>query len=395
LGDVVGGILPPRNKVVCYLIVAVLVACGLSFARAGDLNSLHAQILRDPTNVELNLQYARIAEASGVLRWALAAYERILLADPGNQEARRGMQRILRSLQPSFTIATLEYGAAYESNPRYYLGPHASEALGVGSLSIRDERYLFDQRWRTAFLAAGQVRTRNDDLSYGYAGLETGPLFDIARDWVFNPAIGAGASFFDNHFYYSEVSASGTFEGTVNGSLQILRVRAAYRKYDDFFPSTEGPYVEVRTRLSLLGVLGDGSIGFFSPWLLWSDIRGNVENFLVTELQPGAYLEAGTKFEVYKSLAPWITVGANVGIARRDYRNDIVTGTFDDKRRDTIVSPGATVIFPSLLGNQVDLKLDYKYVDSRSNDSTKSFTDHVVSATVVTRFNPFAMPGPR
>ncbi len=52
-------------------------------------------------------------------------------------------------------------------------------------------------------------------------------------------------------------------------------------------------------------------------------------------------------------------------------------------------------MFPNLLGNQSDLKLDYKYIDSHSNDQTKSFTDHIVSATVVTRFNPFAMPGPR
>jgi hypothetical protein len=373
----------------------MLAAAAPSPARAGDLNSLHAQILRDPTNVELNLQYARLAEAAGTLRWALAAYERILLQDPSNEEARRGMQRVLRSLQPSFTIATLEYGIAYESNPRYYLGPRVSEGLGLGSLSVRDERYLFDQRWRTAFLAAGQVRTRNDDLNYGFAGIETGPVLDIARDWTFNPAVGAGAAFFDNHFYYSEVSAAGTFEGTVGGSLQVLRVRAAYRKYDDFFPSTEGGYVELRGRFSRLGVLGEGSIAFLSPWVLWSDIGGTVANALVTELQPGAYIEFGTKLEVYKSLAPWITVGANVGIAQRDYRSDIVTGTLSDKRKDTIWAPGATIVFPNLLGNQSDLKLDYKYIDSHSNDQTKSFTDHIVSATVVTRFNPFAMPGPR
>lgn len=389
------GVLPTRHRVLCYLTAAIIAAGGVSLSRAGDLNSLHAQILRDPTNVELNLQYARLAEAAGTLRWALAAYERILLNDPNNPEARQGMQRVLRSLQPSFTIATLEYGVAYESNPRYYQGPRVSEALGLGQLTVRDERYLFDQRWRTAFLAAGQVRTRNEDLNYGYAGIETGPVFDIARDWIFTPSVGGGAAFFDNHFYYSEASAAGTFEGTVNGSIQVLRVRAAYRKYDDFFPSTEGAYVEARTRFSLLGVLGDGSIAFFSPYVLWSDIGGNVVNALVTEIQPGAYVEGGTKLEVYKSLAPWITVGANVGFAQRNYRNDIVTGTLADKRQDTIWAPGATVVFPNLFGNQSDLKLDYKYVDSHSNDSTKSFTDHVVAATVVTRFNPFAMPQSR
>jgi hypothetical protein len=388
------GILPVRLKVLSYLLAALIAACGSTVVRAKDLNSLHAQIMRDPSNTELNLQYARLAEASGTLRWALAAYERILLNDPLNAEARRGMQRVLRSLQPSFTLATLELGTAYESNPRYYLGPKVSEALGLGSLTVRDERYLFDTRWRTAFQAAGQVRTRNDDLSYGFVGLETGPLIALWNDVMFNPALGGGAAFFDNHFYYSEASASGTFESMLHGSPQTLRVRAAYRKYDDHFPSAEGWYADVRGRFSAQGILGDGSIVFISPWVLWSDISGGVANALVTELQPGAYVEFGSKFEVYKALAPWITIGGNIGLARRHYRTDVIAGTAD-RREDTIWSPGATVIFPNVFGNQADLRLDYKYVDSRSNDPSKSFTDHIASATVVTRFNPFAMPGPR
>lgn len=186
--------LPAHRKVAFYLLAAVLLGLGGPIAHAKDLNSLHAQIMRDPTNTELNLQYARLAEASGTLRWALAAYERILLNDPNNVEARQGMQRVLRSLQPSFTLATLEVGVAYESNPRYYVGPKVSEALGIGSLSIRDERYLFDTRWRTAFQTAGQVRQKNDDLNYGFVGIETGPMIALWNDVMFNPAIGGGAA---------------------------------------------------------------------------------------------------------------------------------------------------------------------------------------------------------
>jgi hypothetical protein len=38
-----------------------------------ELARVYAQILRDPTNSALNLRYAELAEASGKLRWALAA----------------------------------------------------------------------------------------------------------------------------------------------------------------------------------------------------------------------------------------------------------------------------------------------------------------------------------
>jgi hypothetical protein len=364
--------------------------CAAEHARAGDLNSLHAKILRDPGNTELNLQFARMAESSGTLRWALAAYERVLLNDPKNSEARRGMQRVLRSLQPSFTLATLEVGAAFESNPRYYQGPRTSELLGIGSLSVRDERFLFDTRWRTMILGAGQIRQRNDDLNYGYAGIETGPVIDLWPNWVIVPAFGGGAAYFDNHFYYSEAAASGTLEGSVNGAPQAFRVRAAYRKYNDFFPSSEGPYVELRARLSNLGVLGAGSIAVVSPWLLWSNVKGTISNPLVTELQSGAYTEVGVKLEAFKSVASWLTLGGNISLARRMYRTDVVSGT-DNHRTDVIWAPGLTAIFPNLIASQSDLRLDYKFVNSYSNDASKSFTDSVVSATAVTRFNPFAM----
>ena len=192
------------------------------------------------------------------------------------------------------------------------------------------------------------------------------------------------------------MAASGTFEGNYNNSPQIVRLRTAYRKYDDSFPSTEGWYADLRGRFSAQNVLGDGSIAFVSPWVLWSDIRGGVNNVnaLVTELQPGAYVEYGTRLEAYKSVTPWLTVGANVALARRNFRTDLVPGG-TDHREDTIWSPGATLVFPNLIANQSDLRLDYKYVDTRSSDSSKSFTDHVASATVVTRFNPFVMQGPR
>src|SRR5205823_2220920 len=49
---------------------------------AGELARLNQQILRSPTDPALNLQYAAVAESLGLPRLALAAYERILMADP-------------------------------------------------------------------------------------------------------------------------------------------------------------------------------------------------------------------------------------------------------------------------------------------------------------------------
>src|SRR5262245_37056584 len=107
-------------RFVVGLIVATLSAAAWSGgARAsdGDVEALYRQVLRSPTDTQTNLRYARAAEASGNLRWALAAYERMLLNDPDNADVQQGLQRIRRKLQPNTTQFSLEVGGIYESNP--------------------------------------------------------------------------------------------------------------------------------------------------------------------------------------------------------------------------------------------------------------------------------------
>ena len=52
------------------------------------------RILREPANIALNLQFARMAEERGTLRWALMAYERVLLNNPDNFDAKMGLMRV-------------------------------------------------------------------------------------------------------------------------------------------------------------------------------------------------------------------------------------------------------------------------------------------------------------
>jgi hypothetical protein len=369
-------------------LATVLLVLAPDRARADELDALHARILRNPADSELSLRFARLAEASGTLRWALAAYERVLVNDPNNVEAQNGLQRVRRALQPAFTLVTAELGGGYETNPRYYLPPKRGEWIGLGSVALRDERSLAGTRWRTEALAAGKLYQRSGDLNFGYVGIDTGPIIDLWAGWSVHPALGAAAAYFDHHYYFGEAAASLTFEGNLQGAYQAVRVRAAYRSFDDFFPSQEGPYVEARGKFAKPNVLGDASVAIFSPWLLWSDISGAVTNALITTIQPGAYLEWGGRFELYKGVAPWLTIGGQISVAERDYRTDLVPGT-GSKREDVIVSPGATLLFPNLFAYQTDLRLDYKYLKDRSNDPTKTFDDHLVSATVVSRFDPF------
>jgi Tfp pilus assembly protein PilF len=78
------------------LVAAML---GATTAYADAVSDIYQRLEADPHNVALNLEYARAAERAGKLKWALPAYERALSADPGNQAARQGLERIKGKLR--------------------------------------------------------------------------------------------------------------------------------------------------------------------------------------------------------------------------------------------------------------------------------------------------------
>src|SRR5581483_788001 len=135
------------------LILAALLAVGMaSPALADELARLNAQIMNDPRNIELNLAYARAAEAQGDYGKALAAYERVAAMAPGNAEAKAGAERTAAKLLPNTFQVFTEAGAGYESNPQNFAeGKKGSPELFARVL-LKDERTLGDTRWRTIAL---------------------------------------------------------------------------------------------------------------------------------------------------------------------------------------------------------------------------------------------------
>ncbi len=190
-----------------WLLATFFIVLSAHGIRADELDAMYARILREPANTELNLRFARLAEDSGKIRWALAAYERILVNDPDNFEGKVGLMRVRRAMQPSFTLVTAELGTGYESNPMYYLPGGKGEFFTQGSLALRDERSINGQRWRTNGIVAGQVHGRYGDLNYGYAGGESGPIFDLIPGLSVNPTLGAAVSISTTVFITAKVRA--------------------------------------------------------------------------------------------------------------------------------------------------------------------------------------------
>lgn len=366
----------------------LLLAAAPGAGRADELAQLNRLILRDPTNVQLNLRYARAAEAAGELKWALAAYERMVVNDPTNEEARDGLLRVRRKLQPNQTQIFTELGTAWESNPRYAPTGARGEWEVFGRAHIRDERALGDIRWRSTATFVGEAHRDNHDLNYGYANVMTGPIIDLFGGRIaVNPAIGAGGAILQSRSFFGEIIGALTFEGYLEGAYQTVRVRAAFRDYNDFFPSTQGFYYDIVTKFARPNVIASGDVVVFAPYARLSRIGGTGITVLFDEVQGGDYFEYGATLGYYRRVLEWLTLGADVLIYERRYARAINLVTLDNVyRRDVLVSPGAVVILHNLFLYQADLRFDYHYQHNDSTDPTRPYINHLFTAASVARF---------
>ncbi|MEJ0097164.1 MAG: hypothetical protein WDM84_03480 [Bauldia sp.] len=342
------------------------------------MTSVYARIIADPTNSDLNLQYALIAEGRKEYRKALAAYERVLVNDPTNESAKRGLARIRRILQPSITQTSLELGGTWESNPELNPTPFG-EVSAYGDVRIKDERAIDGQRWRTNLSLYGEGHATFSDLNYANLNGDIGPLIDLGASLLtFRPAVGAGAAYFDGKVYYGDVNVSGLLEGYLSGAYQWIRVRAGYRDYNPAF-SSGGTYADITGKYSLSNLIGEGDVLSLAPWARWSGING-VTNDTATDFATGLYVEGGGTLEYSRAFNDVLTAAVNITASDR-YYNNIGTG----HRQDQNVSPGASLILTNVLSPQTDLRFDYSYEWNWSNQTGHTWQDQTLTAAIVIR----------
>lgn len=367
-------------------LIALLVLAGPG--RADELSDINEQILRDPQNVELNLRYARLAEQKGDLRKALAAYERVTVNTPANEEAQRGFRRVSRKLQPNVTRVTAEMGVGWESNPARDSNRSISDWLMLGRLDVKDERRLGELHWRsTANATIEAYRSQGSDLNYAALNGLTGPMTDLTPKIALHTGLGLGVAWFGEHPLHQEAVAGFTVESGFWDGTQTGRLRLGFRQYGDFYGGANGLYVDLSERFGFPDVLQKGDVVVAMPWIRWSGIEGSPLFVPMEETQPGRYWELGVRGEYLRPIVSWMMAGASMSISYRRYSDPTILddGT-DVLRRDWLFIPALTVIFPNVIKQATDLRLDYKYENNHSNVDFDKYTDHQITTSMVFRF---------
>ncbi|MEW5421083.1 tetratricopeptide repeat protein [Amorphus sp. 3PC139-8] len=380
-----------RPGLILWLLGVLVVWTGAPVAfAAGDgspeMTALFERILADPTDVDANLAYARLAERMGERRKALATYERILINDPGNAEARQGLARVRRAIEPAWTNLTVSTGIGYNSNPlqRPDTADRPGSVFGLIDARFRDERPLGWWRWRTELFGGGRLYEKTHQMSNGYVGGEIGPLLPVAGRAAVRPIVIAGYRWLDGTDLYGEIGGGVEVEGRFQGALQALRLAAVWRDYGEDWSSDSGPVIDLAGRFSRPALLFDNDALFIRPRVRWSDVGSNPVSYLPTQFEVGKYWEIGGRIDYRIAWTDVVTTGIGAALYQRWFADPVMSGA--DDRSDTYFAPGVNVTFSNLLTDSVDLRLDYIYQMQTSNDPSREFDAHLVTGRVVGRF---------
>lgn len=350
---------------------------------SNDLAVLHAQILADPNNTALNLQYAKIAEAQGKLRLALVAYERVLANEPENREAQQGLTRVRRDLVPARTRLRTEIGAGYDSNPLNSTKVRRDKPLVFFNAQVDDDRPLGPVRWRSSAAVAAEYTHDIDELSLALASFQTGPQFSATSQITLQPTLGGAVTALDHDYYYSEANAGAILAATLESVSASLRVRGGLRDYAGNADAGDGHYYEAIGTLVLPSLVMAKDFVLLRPWVRVNSFPGTVVTFLNEELQPGKFTEVGGEIGYSWEVFDDVRLGPSF-IGRQRYYDQQATPS--DDREDTLLAPGISATVLNVFECNCDVKIDYRYRHNSSNDDDVEYAGSRLLGSFISRF---------
>jgi tetratricopeptide (TPR) repeat protein len=368
------------------LALALLIAApGASAQPVDELFAVFEQLMRDPANPGLNLRYARLSAARGDIDRSIAAYERVLAADPGNAEARRELQQLQVATAPPTTDLVVTLGGQYESNaPRRDPSFKTLEdASAYASLSLRDERSLLGYRWRSFGTLYQSIHNRFSQGDFGYVGANTGPVLPLPNGWAFRPAVGGALAELHWQGLFTELAGLGTLDTPGFGPVEQITARVAHDDWSQRHPGRDAWVGELGATLAWRDVLTPGArLAVFPDY-----------TFNGAEAGENRYHGVGAGFDYVvpaftfiSAEAPALLRQSSVGLElltqARLYQGRDPTSQPGDDRRDYYVAPGIRFALPNALGQDEVWTLRYLFEDNFSNDSNSKYRNHQVGLTV-------------
>ena len=353
---------------------------------AQELRTLFRDVIANPDDPAVNIIYAQKAEELGETRKALAAYERVLAADPDNEEARREYSRLKLQTRPPFTFWFASLGGQYNTNTLLRAdrdGAKSDDIKGVASIRMQDERLLGDRRVASDVFAYGAYHNRFHENDLGYASVKSGPIWGLDNGATLTTQATVEASTLSGDFLFIAGGAEATYNPEdADSTLTGITFGVSYAGFGPEFDNRDGVVVSATTGLQWRDFGMNGGNLQLQPAYVFNGASGDNDR--------NRFHETGATVSYIAPLAQE-TAGfdAIYGLVEFDAKGRVYVGharTEDGPRRDVRFAPGVRIIGSNLLGSPVTTTANYKYERNLSTDSEQINRNHQAGVTVSVGF---------
>jgi hypothetical protein len=225
-------------------------------------------------------------------------------------------------------------------------------------------------------------------------------------------APGVAVEWLDGMRLYTEGSAAVTIGGVLGGLTQTVTARYGWRDgADNELQYANSQVFEILGRFVASPSLVKGDYVYLQPRFRTSDPNNNDDGheefddgpttigplILVTQdLSPYDYREWGGRISYFFPLDNRrVYLGFGISVFDREFDTSVldpgwaaagVPIAIDKNRHDIYIEPTAHLIFPNLIGPNIDLRADYRFEKNYSNDDFRDFANHVAGLRVIGRF---------
>jgi len=347
-----------------FFVAAALAAASFSPAAAqqtADLQELFRQVMQNPTDAAANIRYAQEAERRGELRKALSAYERMVLNDPNNAQARGEYERIKALLEPAQTRFQVGFGGQWESNVNLKDGKGRDDFAGIVTFRVDDDRRLGSRLWRSSLQLYGDAHARTSSADFLYGNASTGPIFLFDNGWRMHTFLSAETGFADYNFLFYSVGLGGTIETKGTDPLRSITAAVSYADFSghnssgafDPEPGRDSIVFGLSARLGWDNVFAKVDGIEIRPSLIYNE----AERARFTFMQAGVTASYAIGLFTFSGGVGNVYLNPEVTLQYRDY--DGVEPGRTKERKDVRVAPALRLIgmydqFTAVLGYMYD-----------------------------------------
>ena len=345
------------------------------------------RFLENPTDLQLNISYAKDAEKRGKIDTAIATYQRMKFLDPNNNRWKENIDRLSDLSQPPKTNIAAVLGLRIDSN-----GPlnsdrdvdrdgNRAEHNGSIVLTLDDKRKMGSLKYQTTgqIYADSNHNDRASDLIL--AALQFGPLLNIPKGWKLRPAVLFDRLATDRDKRESFSYSAGTLFNFYNLDGNPLRTTNISLYYVDFWNETPGRDAWVFTSSSELeyqGLKPDDKLSL-SPHITFNGARGGKGSDGFRD----QYYEIGLGIEYNSEVLENLEIGPTLLYYYRNYTDYEPGGS--TKRNDHNFNIGLQATAINIIPNIIILAT-YSFERNKSKLANETYRNHSIGISFVKSF---------